>query len=89
MATFDVLIPEGRFMELLEEEHWGAYNAGLSLGGDWWQDGGRSDAEWLTRELGLEPMGRYPAAQIREGVEALVARKYAQAPRQQRPPEES
>ena len=81
----DVRISEERFLELLEEEHWHAFNSGITLGGEWF-DGALSDAEWLVRELGLERMKRYPAEQMKRGVEGIIQRKFAAAVRV--PPED-
>jgi len=59
-------------MAHITDNLWNAYHAGFERDGTW-IDGGMSDAEWLQRELGLEP-GRHSAEMIKASIPEVAAK---------------
>lgn len=66
-----VVVPRGRYRELVAEELWNAFNCGIERGGKW-MDGGRSEGEWLIRELGLPSDDGWHDAEVMKGMMAAA-----------------
>jgi hypothetical protein len=62
--------------EALTENVWNAYHAGIVRDG-LWRTGGMSDAEWLSRELGLSEHATYMTSLIESRLDGLVERLLA------------
>lgn len=73
-------VPEYKFTrvvealrEQIEENCWNAYYRGVERDG-MWMDCAISDAEWLQREMGLEP-GWHDAKLVKDGIPKVVLKE--------------
>lgn len=67
------VVPVNTLREMVCEEVYSAYHAGIAVNGEW-MDGGRSEGQWLRRQLGLED-GRHPMKSVWDALPELVERR--------------
>lgn len=67
---------EGALRDSLTENAWNAYYCGVTRAGGKWMDGGRSEGEWLRRELDLGD-GWHACAEIQRRIPDVVEKQIA------------
>lgn len=58
--------------EMVSDVCWNAFHAGAKSHDEMWWAGGMADAEWLCRQLDLNPLTRYPAKEVERRIPTLV-----------------